>query len=214
MPKIDHKKFVQQNVINCGIQDPRLIEAFRSIPREKFVPEKSRNRAMVDAPISIGQGQTISQPSLVAHMVDLLELENSDKALEIGAGSGYAAAILGKMCKEVYALERIESLADAARARLMKLGISNVSVIHADGTLGWLERAPYDAILVSAGAKDIPQPLLDQLKVGGRLVIPAGEDKREQKLLKIKKIAPDQFRQEEIGKVIFVPLIGEYGFKE
>lgn len=190
--------------------DPRVIEAVRSIPRHRFVPEKLRDQAYEDVALPIGEEQTISQPSLVAFMTNALEIKESDKVLEIGAGSGYQAAILGKLAKQVISVERIKSLADKAAKRLKQLGFLNIMVIFGDGTLGYSQEAPYDAIIVTAAFEKVPPPLLEQLVDGGRLIMPVG-GRDVQTLLKITKQGKNYFEKELIS-VQFVPLVGEFGY--
>jgi len=182
------------------------------MPREAFVPERLAELAYDDTPLPIGEEQTISQPYVVALMAEALELGPADKVLEIGAGSGYAAAVLSRIAREVWAIERHESLAHQARPRMERLGYSNVHILHGDGTLGWPEQAPFDAIAVAAGGPEVPPALLDQLAVGGRLVIPIGPDPRTQSLVRIRRLADGTFAREDLGAVRFVPLIGAQGW--
>jgi protein-L-isoaspartate(D-aspartate) O-methyltransferase len=195
-----------------GIVDPVTLDAFRAVPREAFVPDELAEFAYEDSPLPIGKGQTISQPYIVAVTIDALELEGGERVLEIGTGSGYAAAVLGRIAKEVYTVERLESLADTARERLDRLGCTNVHVLYGDGTLGWAEHAPYDAIAVAAGGPKVPQALLDQLAVGGRLVIPVGPDESSQVLVRVTRESESSYVREAIAEVQFVPLIGEQGW--
>lgn len=195
------------------ITDPRVLDAFARVPREAFVPDDIQEHAYADSPLPIGNGQTISQPYVVAMTVQALQLKGGERVLEIGAGSGYAAAILGALCREVDTVERIGELATAAAARLARLGYGNVHVHHADGTLGWPPNAPYEAIAVAAGAPKPPQSLLDQLAVGGRLVIPHGQAEH-QSLARITRQSATNFVEEDLGAVRFVPLIGSQGWPE
>src|SRR3972149_8746625 len=190
--------------------NPCVIEAMRSVPRHYFVPEKLRDQAYEDMALPIGKEQTISQPSLVAFMTNILEMGESDKVLEIGTGSGYQAAILGKAARQVITIERIAGLAEKAEKLLKRLGFLNITVICGDGTLGYPQEAPYDAIIVTAAFEKVPPPLLEQLKDGGRLLMPVG-GRDLQKLLKITKQG-DGFIEKEILPVQFVPLIGEFGY--
>jgi protein-L-isoaspartate(D-aspartate) O-methyltransferase len=167
-----------------------------------------------DGPLPIGEGQTISQPYIVAVMTQALGLARTDRVLEIGTGSGYAAAVLAEIAAEVYTVERLAPLAARARQRLAELGYANVRVLTGDGTLGWREHAPYEAIVATAGGPRPPQALLDQLAVGGRLVIPVGPDPYEQRLVRVVRVAPDDYRREELESVAFVPLIGAQGWSE
>jgi protein-L-isoaspartate(D-aspartate) O-methyltransferase len=183
------------------------------IERECFVPANLRDRAYDDSPLPIAEGQTISQPYIVAYMVEALTLQPTDKVLEVGAGSGYAAAVMADIAAEVFTIERHERLAVTASGNLAAAGCDNVHVIHADGTLGWAEAAPYDAILVSAGGPQIPETLKRQLKVGGRLVIPIGADPRAQELVRVTRVEADVYDREDLADVRFVPLIGAEGWE-
>ena len=214
MGRSEHQRLemVKRQIVGRGVKDPRVLAAMREVPREAFVPEEIRERAYEDGPLPIGDGQTISQPYVVAWMVEALDLGEGDRVLEIGAGSGYAAAVLASLAHQVYTVERLPALADSARQRLAALGYDNVEVRCDDGTLGWEEHAPYDAILVSAGAPEVPANLLDQLAEGGRLVIPVGEDRRVQRLLRYVRKDGSDFEHGELGRVQFVPLIGSGGW--
>jgi protein-L-isoaspartate(D-aspartate) O-methyltransferase len=208
------ERMVRLHLAARGISNPVILQAMRTVPREAFLPPELAEFAYEDAPLPIGSGQTISQPYIVALMTAALELAPADRVLEIGTGSGYAAAILGRVAGEVYTIERHGELADAAAARLRELGFHNVHVVHGDGTLGLVAHAPYDAIVVTAGGPDVPQALLDQLAVGGRLVIPIGEDRSLQTLVRVTRGADGSFRREHLGDVRFVPLIGAQGWDE
>ena len=194
------------------VPDEAVIGAMERVPREAFVPEESRHLAYEDIPVPIGEGQTVSQPFIVAMMVRTLELRRTDKVLEIGTGSGYQAAILAELVDRVVSLERIQSLADSARDRLTSLGYTNVEVVLAEKRLGWEKEAPYDAIVVAAGAPKLLRELMDQMAVGGRLVIPVGSLK-SQELMKVTKIA-DSYSVHTLGPCRFVPLIGEGAWPE
>ncbi len=198
--------------LSLEISDKRVLEAMRRVPREAFVPQDQYYAAYEDRPLSIGFGQTISQPYIVALMVQALELEGGDKVLELGAGSGYEAAILAELAREVVTVERISELVEGAKHVLEKLGYSNVKVHLASRELGWSDEAPYGAIIVSAGAPTIPQILLNQLSFGGRLVIPVGS-RWQQDLLKVTKRRKGN-RVENLGGCYFVPLIGEGAWEE
>jgi protein-L-isoaspartate(D-aspartate) O-methyltransferase len=202
---------VSEQLARRGIRDPAVLEAFRRVPREEFVDEDQQDFAYDDGPLSIGWGQTISQPYVVAMTVQALGLRGHERVLEIGTGSGYAAAILGALAREVVTIERIPELAAIAAERLARLGFSNVVVHCADGTLGWAPDAPYEAICVAAGAPRPPRPLLDQLAIGGRLVLPHG-DTRSQHLARIIRRSEDSFVEEDLGEVRFVPLVGAEGW--
>ena len=198
--------------LSLEISDKRVLGAMQHVPREAFVPEDQYYAAYEDRPLSIGFGQTISQPYIVALMVQALELKREDKVLELGAGSGYEAAILAELARQVITVERISELAEGAKRVLEKLGYSNVMVYLAGKKLGWPDAAPYNAIIVSAGAPNIPQILLDQLSLGGRLVIPVGS-RWQQDLLKVTKRRGGN-KVENLGGCYFVPLIGEGAWEE
>jgi protein-L-isoaspartate(D-aspartate) O-methyltransferase len=193
------------------IRDTRVLEAMRSVPRHAFVPEALQGRAYGDHALPISGSQTISQPYIVARMTELLEINSESRVLEIGAGSGYQTAILAKVAGQVYSIERIASLAREAQSRIRQLNIYNATVKCFDGTLGWAANAPYDAILVAAGGPTIPEPLVAQLKVGGRLVVPVGETREAQRLVRVIK-ADVGYSQEDHGACAFVPLIGQHGW--
>lgn len=193
--------------IRDEIGDQRVMKAMERVPREEFLPEEIRERAYEDSPHSIGAGQTISQPFIVAMMVSALEIRQGNKILEIGAGSGYQAAVIAEIASEVISIERIETLTISARAKLGSLGYTNVRIESAGDYLGWADDAPYDGIIVAAAAPRLPHELLDQLTVGGRLVIPVG-DLHSQELMKITKSA-ESFGIKTLGTCRFVPLIGK-----
>jgi protein-L-isoaspartate(D-aspartate) O-methyltransferase len=207
-------QMVEGHLAGRGISDPRVLEAFASVPREAFVPAGLAESAYRDAPLPIGEGQTISQPYIVALTTEALQLRGHERVLEIGTGSGYAAAVLGRVAREVFTVERLDTLATEARDRLERLGYDNVHVLHGDGTLGWPEHAPYDAIAVAAGAPQIPEALLRQLAPGGRLVIPVGKDEESQVLMRVTRVGANDFRAEPLIGVRFVRLIGEQGWPE
>ena len=200
---------VAEQVEGAGVRDRRVLAALRSVRRELFVPEDQRNKAYHNRPLPIGFGQTISQPLIVAIMIEAMQLEGGEKVLEIGAGSGYAAAVLAEIAAEVFTIERISELAKVASTNLASAGYENVEVRCADGTEGWPEEAPFDAILVSAGAPEAPAPLKRQLKVGGRLVIPVGSREGAQELIRVTRVSEDRYKADEITEVRFVPLIGK-----
>ena len=193
------------------IKDQRVLDVMNTVPRHHFVPEALKAQAYKDNALPIAAGQTISQPFIVARMTELLELQGRERVLEIGAGSGYQTAVLAHLVRKVYAIERIEVLANFGKEKLRALGISNVSIRVADGTNGWPVYAPFDAILVAAGGPEIPQPLLDQLEIGGRLVIPVGAGQKNQELIRVTR-SENGFREEACGPCAFVPLIGEHGW--
>ena len=196
-----------------GIRDPSVLEAMRQVPRHFFVTEALRGRAYGDHALPIDFNQTISQPFIVARMTELLELDKKSRVLEIGAGSGYQTAVLARLSSQVYSIERIGELARQAQGRIRELGIYNATVKAFDGTLGWNAYGPYDGILVAAGGPRIPDPLIAQLKTGGRLVIPIGETRESQKLVRVIKTEGGQ-EVEEHGPCQFVPLIGQHGWTE
>ena len=195
-----------------GIRDQKVLDAMRFVPRHFFVTEALRGRAYDDNALPIDFNQTISQPYIVARMTELLELDKRSRVLEIGAGSGYQTAVLAQLASQVYSIERIGELAREAQARIRALGIYNATVKAFDGTLGWSAHAPYDAILVAAGGPAIPEPLVAQLKVGGRLVVPIGETRESQRLIRVLKTETGG-KIEEHGLCQFVPLIGQHGWK-
>ena len=211
--ELQRERLVEGELRLLGIRDEAVLRAMRTVPREAFVSEEMREFAYRNAPLPIGSGQTISQPLIVAHMAEALELAPDERVLEIGAGSGYAAAILSRIAKEVFTVERHRELADTATERLGRLGYDNVRVLCGDGTRGWPEEAPFDAIVVAAGSPGIPPALLEQLRIGGRLVIPVGEEKDSQRLIRAVRRGDDEFEYEELGAVRFVPLIGEAGWQ-
>ena len=194
------------------IQDERVLDVMNRLPRHLFVPEALQAQAYKDNALPIASGQTISQPFIVARMTELLELNPQSKVLEIGAGSGYQTAVLAALAGRVFAIERIPNLAQQAQTRINRLGFNNVTLACADGTNGWEVYAPYDGILVAAGGPALPEPLLRQLKNGGRLVIPIGADPKTQNLIRVTR-RNNQFDQEDFGPCAFVPLIGEHGWK-
>jgi protein-L-isoaspartate(D-aspartate) O-methyltransferase len=201
------ERMVENQLAHRGIRDPAVMRAMGTVPRERFVPAELAEFAYDDTPLPIAGNQTISQPYIVALMVEALGLEPGDKVLEIGTGSGYAAAVLAELAREVFTIERQITLCKLARERLHELGFNNVHVRCGDGTMGWPEEAPFDAIAVTAGGPLVPPPLQTQLAIGGRLVIPVG-DEGTQRLLRVWRIDDLAFEQEDLGTVRFVPLIG------
>ena len=202
---------VERQLRQRGIRDERVLAAMLSVPRHEFVPPESAGEAYDDRPLAIGQGQTISQPFMVAAMAEALRLSGSERVLEIGAGSGYQAAVLALLAREVQTVETQEGLAIACRERLRRLGYNNVSVHVGDGTLGWPDQAPFDAIVVTAAAPEIPPPLVAQLGEGGRLLLPVGTAD-EQRLLRVEKRG-GELSTRPLHHCRFVPLIGQYGWK-
>jgi protein-L-isoaspartate(D-aspartate) O-methyltransferase len=206
-------QMVNHQIAVRGIRSGLVLDALRSVPREEFIPKNLREFAYEDTPLPIGEGQTISQPYIVALMIDALGLKGGESVLEIGAGSGYAAAVLAQIAGEVYTVERLGQIASKASATVKSLGYNNIHILHGDGTLGWAEHAPYDAIVVAAGGPSIPNSLKSQLKIGGRLVIPIGSEKRLQELVCVTRTSELEYRIEDIADVGFVPLIGEEGWE-
>jgi protein-L-isoaspartate(D-aspartate) O-methyltransferase len=208
------ERMIERQIAGRGIVDPRILAALRAVPREAFVPEEARASAYEDAPLPIGSGQTISQPYIVARMIEAAELAPEDRVLEVGAGSGYAAALLAQLADQVFGIERHEALATLAGERMERLGYGNVSIYHGDGTAGLASAAPFDAILCSASGSHVPDVLLQQLDIGGRLVMPVGELDDVQRLIKVTRTGDEAFEQEDLGAVRFVPLIGAHGWTE
>ncbi|MEX2148468.1 MAG: protein-L-isoaspartate(D-aspartate) O-methyltransferase [Candidatus Rokuibacteriota bacterium] len=206
------QRMVEHQLAARGIDDPLVLAAMGKVPREKFVSAGQARLAYRDGALPIGEGQTISQPYIVARMTAALRLVPTDRVLEIGTGSGYAAAVLAEIAAEVYTVERLPRLAEGARQRLTELGYLNVHVLTGDGTLGWPEHAPYDAIVATAGGPRAPHALLDQLAIGGRLVIPLGADLYEQRLVRIVRLNAQDYERESLEAVAFVPLIGAEGW--
>jgi protein-L-isoaspartate(D-aspartate) O-methyltransferase len=193
------------------ISDERVLEALNQVPRHAFVPEALKAQAYKDNALPISSGQTISQPFIVARMTELLELKGRERVLEVGSGSGYQTAVLATLARKVFAIERIAALHAEAKQKLMQLGFRNISYRCDDGTNGWEVYAPFDAILVAAGGPEIPQPLVDQLEVGGRMVIPIGENQKSQMLVRVTRTEKG-FQTENFGPCAFVPLIGNHGW--
>jgi len=202
-------QMVERQIAGRGIREPALLDALRSVPREEFVAPADRPQAYGDHPLPIGCGQTISQPYIVALMIAAARIGAGDRLLEVGAGSGYAAAVMSRLAAQVIAVERQPELAAAARDRLARLGYSNVRIVDGDGSRGWPEDAPFDAILAAASGSHVPRPLVEQLAPGGRLVMPVGGQLWAQTLVKITRQADGRTSRENLGKVRFVPLIGE-----
>lgn len=208
----ERERMVDDQIVDRGVKDERVLAAMRKVPRHEFLPEAIRGMAYQDSALPLGEGQTMSQPYMVAMMSELLELKGTERVLEIGTGSGYQAAVLAELCEKVYTVERIKLLADKARTTLDRLGYRGVAIKVYDGTYGWKEMAPFDAIMVTAGAPDVPTPLVEQLKIGGRMVIPVGE-RFGQVLRKIVKTAEGVVTERSIP-CMFVPLVGNHGWKE
>jgi len=208
------ERMVDLQIARRGVCDESVLDAMRCVPREAFVEPGTEEYAYEDWPLPIGEGQTISQSYIVARMIAAAEIKPGDRVLEVGAGSGYAAAVLSRIAERVYAIERHQSLGAAARERWSKLGYDNINLRVSDGTRGWPEAAPFDAILVSAGSPAVPQALKTQLVVGGRLVIPVDENARGQTLLKIMRRSETDYEKEDLEAVAFVPLVSEQGWAE
>ena len=209
--QIQRDRMVQDQLVARGIKDTRVLQAMRKTPRHLFVEEAFAMRAYGDYPLLIGEKQTISQPFMVGYMVEALALTNKDRVLEIGTGSGYQTAVLAEICQKVLSIERIKSLAKKARQLLESLGYHNFQIRIDDGSIGWAEKAPFEAIIVSAAAPQVPAPLCEQLAEGGRLVIPVGTEK-SQTLRLIYKKNGEIFEEEKFG-CTFVKLIGKYGWE-
>lgn len=209
--RIPRERMVEGLRTHYGIQDERVLDVMRRVPRHLFVPEALQGRAYGDHALPIAANQTISQPYIVARMTELLEVSEGSRVLEIGAGSGYQTAVLAALSAQVYAIERIGDLAREAQARIRSLGIYNATVKCFDGTLGWSANAPYDAVIVAAGGPEVPEPLLEQLKVGGRLVVPVGSSREAQRLVRAIR-TEDSYEYEDHGGCAFVPLIGRFGW--
>src|SRR3989440_6848653 len=210
----DRNRMVDVQIARRGVRDRQVLDAMRRVPREAFVEPGFEEFAYEDGPLPIGEAQTISQPYIVALMIEAAEVKPGNIVLEVGAGSGYAAAVMGQIADRVYAIERHPSLGKAARQRFKKLGYDNIDLRVGDGTRGWPEAAPFDAILVAAGGPEVPPALKEQLAIGGRLVIPVGEEARYQNLIKLTRKSEAEFVEENLGAVAFVPLIGEQGWTE
>jgi protein-L-isoaspartate(D-aspartate) O-methyltransferase len=209
---IPRERMVSRLREHYAIHDERVLAAMKAVPRHIFVPEALQSRAYGDHALPISANQTISQPYIVARMTELLRIDGESRVLEIGAGSGYQTAVLAKIAGQVYAIERIGDLAREAQSRIRQLDIYNATVKCFDGTLGWAAHAPYDAILVAAGSPIIPTPLVNQLKTGGRLVLPVGDSRESQRLIRVIKTETG-YTEEDHGGCAFVPLIGQHGWQ-
>ena len=208
----ERNRMVDEQIEARGVRDPRVLAAMRKVPRHEFMPDALRDRAYGDHAMPIGDGQTISQPYIVALMTELLELKGPERVLEIRNGSGYQSAVLAELCDKVYTVERLKVLADRARAALDRTGYRSVAIKVFDGTYGWKDMAPFDAIIVTAAAPEVPAPLVEQLKEGGRLVVPVGE-RYSQMLLTVVRSGQGTTVRSSIP-CVFVPLIGNHGWKE
>ena len=208
------ERMIDRQIAARGLDDPKLLAAFRAVPREDFISGDYADYAYQDSPLPIESGQTISQPYIVALTIDAAGIKAGDKVLEVGAGSGYAAAVIGQIAGEVIAIERHHELVEIARKRMRQLGYSNVKIVEGDGTLGWPEEAPYDAIVAAASGSHVPQSWIAQLKPGGRIVVPLGDPHSVQSLVKVTKHEDGTLEREDLGGVRFVPLIGKEGFRD
>lgn len=206
------KRMVDEQLIHRGIKNQRVLNAFYKVERHKFIPGDLRVSAYADFPVPIGEGQTISQPYIVALMTECLDLSGEENVLEIGTGSGYQAAILAELVKEVYSMERFDNLAKRADALLGELGYTNIKIKVGDGTLGWPEAAPFDRIIITAGSHSIPLPLTEQLKETGKLVLPLGDSFSQ--ILTVVEKTKDKLLQQQVCGCVFVPLVGKYGWRQ
>jgi len=207
----EREAMVERQLRRRGITEPDILDAFRAVPREEFVSMEQAHLAYGDHPLPIEAGQTISQPYIVALMIQAAAIKPGDRVLEVGAGSGYAAAVMSRIADQVFAIERHQRLAESAQQRLLDIGYSNVAVLAGDGSLGLPDKAPFDAILVAAGGPSIPEPLAKQLEIGGRMVIPIGSDQKSQVLIRVTRTSKG-FETENFGPCAFVPLIGSHGW--
>lgn len=204
---------VERQIEGRGVRNPGVLAAMRAVPRELFVMPGDRKWAFEDQPLPIPAGQTISQPFVVAYMIAVIEPQPTDQVLEIGSGSGYAAAVLARLVAHVHSVERHPELVAFARTNLTAAGVTNVTVHQGDGTRGWSAEAPYDGIIVTAGGPDVPPSLRDQLAVGGRLVMPVGHSRKHQTLVLLRRLEETHYDEEELAPVAFVPLIGDEGWR-
>lgn len=208
------ERMVDRQIAARGLDNPILLAAFRAVPREQFVASSYAGYAYQDSPLPIENGQTISQPYIVALTIDAAGIGKGDKVLEVGAGSGYAAAVIGQIADRVIAVERHSELVSLARQRMERLGYNNVHIVEGDGTLGWPDEAPYDSIVAAASGSHVPKSWIDQLKPGGRIVMPLGHPGSAQSLIKVTKREDGTLDREDLGGVRFVPLIGQEGFRD
>ena len=211
---VEREAMVEHQLKCRGIAEPHILDAFLSVPREAFVDPKHSHLAYGDHPLPIAAGQTISQPYIVALMIQAAAIKPGDRVLEVGAGSGYAAAVIARIAGKVIGIERQHELVEIARQRVQGLGYDNVEIVEGDGTTGWPAGAPYDAVLAAASGSHVPQPLIDQLSPGGRLVMPLGAPGGVQQLIKLTKTPHDSVARENLGEVRFVPLIGAEGWSD
>ncbi|MFW6235335.1 MAG: protein-L-isoaspartate(D-aspartate) O-methyltransferase [Desulfovibrionales bacterium] len=210
----ERKDMVEYQLKRRGISDPQVLHAMETVPRHLFVPENERHNAYADGPVPIGKGQTISQPYIVAYMTEALKLTRQEKVLEIGTGMGYQAAVLSRIAREVYTVERIPELLQKAESTFRRLGYDNIHTRSADGTMGLPSEAPFDAIIVTAGSPEIPEPLMSQLAIGGKMVIPVGAHRLSQDIMRVTRTSDAEYASESLLSVAFVPLIGDHGWKD
>jgi protein-L-isoaspartate(D-aspartate) O-methyltransferase len=210
----EREAMIDRQIASRGIRDPKILEAFRAVPREEFLAQEYRDLAYGDHPLPIEAGQTISQPYIVALMIQAAEIKPGDSVLEVGAGSGYAAGVMSRIAGQVTAIERQPDLVKVAQERMQRLGIDNVRIVEGDGTRGWEPEAPYDAILAAASGSHVPPQWVEQLADGGRIVMPVGDPGWIQKLIKVTKGPAGNLITEDLGGVRFVPLIGEEGWSD
>jgi protein-L-isoaspartate(D-aspartate) O-methyltransferase len=210
----EREAMVERQLRRRGITEPHILDAFRAVPREAFVSEAHAHLAYGDHPLPIEAEQTISQPYIVALMIQAARIGAGDRVLEVGSGSGYAAAVISRIAERVVGIERQHQLVGVARERLRRLGYENVEIVEGDGTKGWPDAAPYNAVMAAASGSHVPQPLIDQLAPGGRIVMPLGSPRWVQELVKVTKGPGDKLIRENLGGVRFVPLIGEEGWKD
>ena len=210
----EREEMVERQLKGRGITEPEILDAFRAVPREAFISEEYAHLAYGDHPLPIEANQTISQPYIVALMIEAAQIQSGDNVLEVGAGSGYAAAVISRIAHNVIGIERQHDLVDVSQERLKRLGYDNVEIVEGDGTRGWPESAPFDAILAAASGSHVPQPLLDQLSDGGRLVMPIGDEHATQRLVRLVRSAADRFDETDLGGVMFVPLVGAQGWND
>lgn len=211
---VEREEMVENQIRVRGVRDPAVLNAMRTVPREMFIPRALREFAYADRPLPIASNQTISQPYIVGFMIAALDLNKNERVLEIGTGSGYAAAVLSQIVDEVVSVERVQELADHAAQVLKQLNYLNVEVQLGDGTQGWPARSPYDAIIVAAGGPKVPEALSRQLKIGGRMAIPVGSDTTCQELIRVTRVSEMEYKSEAIADVRFVPLIGDEGWQD
>lgn len=206
----EREVMVQEQIVARGIRDSRVLAALRDVPRHRFVPAQYQDAAYDDSPLPIGDGQTISQPYIVAYMTELLELQPTDRVLEVGTGSGYQAAVASRLAQKVFTIERVESFDARVREVFHELGYTNIVCRIGDGTRGWPEAAPFEAILVTAAGRRVPQPLVEQLAVGGRLIMPVENDRGRQVIVRMTRTSEEDYAQEHFLAVAFVPLLGAF----